>query len=111
MPPGDSFLIVEAGDLRPTSPLRKLFEGAETAAALACYESNARDLVKLAGEQLKASGINVSSDALTLLANLLASDRGVARQEIEKLITYAGPNGKLSLEDVAAAIGDSATLD
>lgn len=111
LPSGDSFLIVEAGDLRGTSPLRKLFEGAEIAAAIPCYEADTRDLVRLAAESFKEHRISASSDAIALLANLIASDRGVARQEIEKLITLAGEGGKLTLEDVALAIGDSATLD
>ncbi len=111
LPSGDSFLIVEAGDLRGTSPLRKVFEGAEIAAAIPCYEADTRDLVRLAAEAFKEHKISASSDAIALLANLIASDRGVARQEIEKLITLAGEGGKLTLEDVAKAIGDSATLD
>lgn len=111
LPPGDSFLVVEAGDLRPTSPLRKLFEGADIAAALPCYEADARDLVRLAQEEFKVHGITATQDALALLANSIASDRGVARQEIEKLITYAGTGGKLNFDDIAVAIGDSAVMD
>jgi DNA polymerase III subunit delta len=111
LPTGDSFLLVEAGDLRPTSPLRKLFEGAEVAAALACYEQDARDRLRMAEEEFKAAKISASRDALQLLSSLLASDRAMARQEIEKLITYVGPSGKLEFDDVRAAIGDSATLE
>lgn len=111
LPAGDSLLIVSAGDLRPASPLRKLFEGADIAAAVPCYEADARDLVRLATESFRQHKISASQDALSLLSTLLASDRGVARQEIEKLVTLAGEGGKLSLEDVAVAIGDSATLD
>ncbi len=111
LPPGDSFLIIEAGDLRPTSPLRKLFEGADVAAALPCYEADERDRLRLAEEEFKAAGVSATRDALQLLAGLLASDRALARQEIEKLITYAGPKGKLDYEDVSTAIGDSATLE
>jgi DNA polymerase-3 subunit delta len=111
LPPGDSFLLIEAGDLRPSSALRKLFEGADVAAALPCYESDARDRVRLAEEEFKSAGIMASRDALQLLAGLLAGDRGVARQEIEKLIIYAGPKGRLEYEDIVQAIGDSATLE
>jgi len=111
LPAGDSFLIVEGGDLKGTSPLRKLFEGAEIAAAIPCYEAEARDLLRLASDTFKEHKISASQDALTLLSTLIASDRGVARQEIEKLVTLAGEGGKLALEDVAQAIGDSATLD
>lgn len=111
LPPGDSFLIVEAGNLAGKSKLREFFEKSEIAAAIPCYEADTRDLIRLANDAFKEHQISASQDALTLLANLLASDRGVARQEIEKLITLAGPGGKLGLAEVAEAIGDSATLD
>lgn len=111
LPAGDSLLIITAGDLQSKSPLRKLFEGADIAAGIPCYEADARDLVRLATESFREHKISASQDALSLLSTLLASDRGVARQEIEKLVTLAGAGGKLSLEDVAVAIGDSATLD
>lgn len=34
----------------------------------------------------------------------------MARSELDKLILYAGPNGKLDEADVAAALGDSAQI-
>jgi len=40
-PRGDSLVVVEAGELGPRSSLRKLVEGADNAAALACYGDEA----------------------------------------------------------------------
>lgn len=106
LPPGDSFLIVEAGELRPTSPLRKICEASEVAAAIPCYVADERDLAKWCAEQLTAHKVTATPDALSLLASSLADDRGVARQEVEKLITYA--NGKkLEYEDILAVVADS----
>ncbi len=111
-PRTDTLLLVEGGELRPTSKgLRDLFEKSEQAAALACYEATQQDLVKFASEQFRAAGVSITQDGNALLASLLASDRGVARGEVEKLILYAGKGGKLDYDDVAAAIGNSATLD
>lgn len=111
-PSTDTLLLVEGGELRPTSKgLRDLFEKSDSAAALACYEATQQDLMRFAGEQFRAAGITITQDGNALLASLLASDRGVARGEVEKLILYAGANKKLDYDDVAAAIGNSATLD
>lgn len=111
-PATDTLLLVEGGELRPSAKgLRDLFEKSEIAAALACYEASAQELIKFASEQFRAAGVTITQDGNTLLASLLASDRGVARGEIEKLILYAGAGKKLDYDDVAAAIGNSASLD
>lgn len=111
-PRTDTLLLVEGGELRPTSKgLRDLFEKSDLAAALACYEATQQDLVKFASEQFRAAGVSITQDGNALLASLLASDRGVARGEVEKLILYAGKGGKLDYDDVAASIGNSATLN
>lgn len=112
LPPGDTFLIIEAGELQGKSALRKLFEASETAAAaLPCYEADARDLAALANDMFREAGVSASRDAVDLFAALVASDRAMARSELDKLILYAGKNGKLDYADVVAALGDSAILD
>ena len=42
--PLEGYLIVEAGNLRPDEALRSLFEKSTTAAAIACFPDEARDL-------------------------------------------------------------------
>src|SRR6185295_15185253 len=43
-PKGDALVVVEAGDLAKSAALRKLFEGDDNAAAIACYADTARNL-------------------------------------------------------------------
>src|ERR1700748_1300058 len=43
-PPADALVVVEAGDLSKSAALRKLFEGDDKAAAIACYADNVRNL-------------------------------------------------------------------
>ena len=50
-------LIVTAGDLKPASKLRKLFEGHDQAAALACYADETRSLTQVIRETLSAAGM------------------------------------------------------
>ncbi len=123
-------LIVEAGELRPSSTLRKAFEGAKRAAAAPAYADNRRDLTVLADEVLGAAGLALSNEARAVLLPHLEGDRAMARQELEKLALYLADSdsGTVRAEDVeavcagaepaslgefaaAAASGDAATAD
>jgi len=46
-PSDECRIIIEAGDLKKTSPLRALIEKAKTAAALPCYVDNSAALGQL----------------------------------------------------------------
>ena len=43
-PKGDALIVVEAGELTKSAALRRVFEEADNAAAIACYPDNERDL-------------------------------------------------------------------
>jgi DNA polymerase-3 subunit delta len=110
-PPPASFLVLEAGDLAPRSALRKVFESAANAAAIACFLDDDEALGRVIGEALKGRGLGIGQEALAYLIAHLGGDRGVTRQELEKLALYVGPGAKqVSLEDVEAVIGDSSAL-
>ncbi len=109
-PPGDSLIIVEAGELGPRSSLRRLFEGADNAAAIACYRDSARDLESLIRETLGARNISLDPEALSYLQLHLGADRLVTRAELEKVTLYVGDGNPASLADVAACVGDSSAL-
>jgi len=107
-PKGDALVVVEAGDLAKSAALRKVFEDADNAAAIACYADSARDLSGVVRDALKAQGLSISAEALDDAVSRLGSDRGVTRREIEKLALYAHGKGKVTIEDVRAAMGDEA---
>ncbi len=115
-PGGDSLVVVEAGDLGSRSKLRLAFEAAATGAALPCYTEDESSLRRVMVELAAASGLVLDPDAQVFLAANLVGDRMMARSEIEKLALYmdAGPGKagerRVGLEDVQAAIGDSASL-
>ena len=54
--------------------------------------------------------IAVSDQALNFIAHNLIGDRGLSKQEIEKLVLMAGPGGELEFEDVQMVLSDSASL-
>ena len=102
-----AFVLVQAGELAKRSSLRRLFEGADNAAAIACYADDARNLRGVIIETLKAHGLSPSRDALAFLAENLGSDREVTRAELDKLALYKGEPGEVSLDDAIACVGDS----
>src|SRR5262245_4574482 len=64
--PLDATLIVEAGNLRPDSALRKLFESNPRAAALPCY-ADERSLAALIDAEFAAAKVSIDSNAKTYL--------------------------------------------
>ncbi len=108
---GDGLLVMTAGDLKGTSSLRKLLEGAKNAVAIPCYEDNTQDLISLIHTMLSEAGLGATQDAVSYLVDNLGSDRMVSRGEIEKLIIYKGTGtGQVTLDDAEACVGDTAAL-
>jgi DNA polymerase III subunit delta len=112
-PPGDSLIVVEAGELATRSPLRRAFEGAQRGAAIACYADGPDELRELARSVMTAARVTVSREAMDYLVSHLGGDRLLSRQELEKLALYAGDGGTVDDDDARAVVGDSAgvTLD
>ena len=113
-------LIVEAGDLKKGSKLRKAAEDGARCLAAPCYADEARDLIRLADDMLSQHGLSLAPDARAMLAPYLEGDRALARSEIEKLILYKGlaeqrdgQPGVIERTDIAAvsAVGAEAALD
>ncbi|MDE1934354.1 DNA polymerase III subunit delta [Bradyrhizobium sp.] len=106
----DCRIVIEAGELRPESPLRKACERAKTAVAIACYADTERDLAKLIDDELKLSNLRLASDARAMLMGLLGGDRQASRNELRKLALYAHGKGEVTLDDVMAVVADASEL-
>ena len=100
-------LIVEAGNLRPDSGLRKLFEGHKSAAALPCY-SDERSLASLIDAELGEAGLSIDRDARDYLMTRLGADQALSRSEVVKLALYVQGEGRISHDDIEAIVGDAA---
>jgi DNA polymerase III subunit delta len=95
------FLIVEAGDLGGTAELVKKFTAAERAASIAFYEETEAERAQYAKALTKELGIAFERDAEEAFLAALPSDRGLAKQEIEKLALYSNGLGRpLNVDDV-----------
>ena len=87
----DAFLLIEAGNLGRDSALRKAGEKAAGCAVIPCYEDEPGDVARMVRELLGGDGLALNADALALFVARLPKERGVARQEIERLALYLGP--------------------
>jgi DNA polymerase-3 subunit delta len=103
-------LIVEAGNLRPDDALRKLFETSPTAAAVACFADEARDLEAITEQTLAAVGARITPEARRLLIARLGADRALSRSELDKLAIFAHGKTVITESDVEAVVGDAAEL-
>jgi DNA polymerase-3 subunit delta len=106
----DCRIVIEAGELRPESPLRKACERARTAVAIACYPDTERDLAKLIDDELGGADLRIAADARAVLITLLGGDRQTSRNELRKLTLYAHGEGEVTLEDVMAVTADASEL-
>lgn len=109
-PPDAGWLVVEAGELKADSALRKAFEASPHAAAVASFHAEGADLVSLIRAAADDAGLLVEPAALELLAGVLGGDRLASRRELEKLFLYVGDQGVVTAADVEAIVGDTAEL-
>lgn len=102
-----AFFLIESGALRGDSGLIKAAKDHPTVAAIACYEDDPGDLARMARETLAGVGLTLEARALETFVARLPHDRGVARQEIERLVLYLGPGarGVVQADDLAPFFG------
>ena len=106
----DCRIVIEAGDLRPESPLRKICERAKTAVAIGCYPDGERDLAKLIDDELRLANLRMASDARAALMALLGGDRQASRNELRKLTLFAHGEGEVTLDHVMAVVADASEM-
>lgn len=105
-PPADAILLIEAGDLKKSAPLRTVVEQASAAMALPCYSDDDRALDGLMLEIMQANDLTMGSAARSALRQQIGGDRLATRGEIEKLALYGLGRGEITEADISALIGD-----
>lgn len=107
-PPSDAYIIIKAGDLKKSSPVRKVVEKASSAVALPCY-IDARDALNgIIDEELALANLTISRDARSMLLENLGADRMASRAELQKLCLYAMDKQQISEQDIEDIVGDAA---
>src|SRR5260370_38542118 len=70
----DCRIVIDPGELRPDSPLRKACERARTAVAIGCYPDGERALANLIRDDLRPSCLGVAPGARAGLTTSLSRD-------------------------------------
>jgi DNA polymerase III subunit delta len=106
-----TFVVLEAGDIKKGVGLRKLIETNRQAVALPCYADNDRGIDQLIDEETREAGLTITREARAALHSLLGGDRMASRGELKKLCLYALGNGRIESEDIEAIIGDASSFE
>lgn len=93
----DAMFVVEAGALGRDSALRKAAETDKAAVCIPCYEDEVGDVARMVREALAKDRVSLTSDALAIFTARLPRERGLMRQEIERLALYIGPGSDRTL--------------
>jgi len=102
----DAQLVVEAGNLKPASPVRKMFEAEKNTAALPCYSDPGRDMAPLIDSELEQANVTISREARAYLLSRLGTNTSLARSECAKLATYVGNGNEATTDDIDAVVGN-----
>jgi DNA polymerase-3 subunit delta len=109
-PAADCRIVIEAGDLKRSAPLRTLCERAAPVAAIPCYADGERDLLRLIDDEMRAASLSIAPDARTTLAALIGGDRRASRNELRKLALYAHGKDRVDVDDILAVVADASAL-
>jgi DNA polymerase-3 subunit delta len=106
----DCRVVIEAGELRKTSPLRAICEKAKNAVAIACYADEERDIARVVDDELKKAGLSIAPEARAALMPFLGGDRQATRNEVRKLALYVYGRDRIAIEDVMAVVADASAV-
>lgn len=110
LPLQDTLVVIEAGDLAKSSPLRTLCERSPKALAMPCYGDFGKDLGTVVDDALRAANLSIAKDARAALVASLGGDRLATRSEIAKLALYVHGQREVTVEDVDAVMSDVSSL-
>ncbi|SCB12854.1 DNA polymerase III subunit delta [Rhizobium lusitanum] len=109
-PPDASFVIIEAGDLKKGSGLRKVAEPSRAVATIPCYADDIRALNGLIDTELANENLRITAAARQVLLELLGGDRIASRNEVRKLALYCRGQGMIEEGHVTDIIGDASAI-
>ncbi len=103
-------LLIEAGDLKKGSGLRKIVEPSRHVAVVPCYADDARALNALIDAELAPEALVITPEARRHLMDQLGGDRVASRNEIRKLALYCRGLGRIEEHHIDEIIGDASSV-
>ena len=105
-----ALVILEGGALPARSKLRALVEKRRGWAAIACYPAGSSAVIAEIRAAVQAAGCKIASSTVETLAGLLPGDTAARGSEIQKLITFTGPDGAIDDDAILACGIDTAEI-
>ena len=105
-----SIIIINAGELKASSPLRKAFESDKNFIVIPCYNSSNIDIMTLLNNKLKEKNLTMRKDAKDLIVGSLGNDYGNTISEIEKILNYHKNGDEISKSEVESIIVSSSNV-
>jgi DNA polymerase-3 subunit delta len=102
----EAYLIIEAGDLKKGSGLRKVAESQRSIVSVPCYADDKASLNLLVDEILSETSQRITPAARERLLENLGGDRRASRGEIRKLALYCAHETQIEEHHVIDIIGD-----
>ncbi|MEM6383306.1 MAG: DNA polymerase III subunit delta [Pseudomonadota bacterium] len=106
-PPTAASIIIAAGDLKKSHPVRKRIESSPAGVGVPCYAPEQRDLARVLEDASRRFAVVIAPDVQKAILGLLGSDYALAVGEIEKLCLACHHTGRVDLEAVEALLTDS----
>lgn len=106
----DNILIIEGGDLKKGSALRKAAEAAKIAVAIPCYADDVKSLNSLIDQELADANLRITPEARSTLLEALGGDRVASRNELRKLALYCMGQSQIEQNHVTEIIGDASAI-
>jgi DNA polymerase-3 subunit delta len=110
-PPLNRIILIQAGDLRPDSMLRRWFETQRAAISIECRPDEASDLQELIIKEISAACATLDREAYEFLIGHLGEDRLLNRSEVEKILLYTKGMKSITLEHVSDILPDFTMVD
>ena len=105
-----SILIINAGELKTSSPSRKAFESDKNFIVIPCYNSSNIDIMALLNKKLKDRDLTMHKDAKDLIVASLGNDYGNTTSEIEKILNHHQSGDEISKSEVESIIVSSSNI-
>ena len=111
LPSSECRVVIEAGDLRRTAPLRALVRARQERSGVALLHRRwRRELAKLIDAEMHTAGLTLKPEARAMLMPLLGGDRAASRNELRKLALYARGRAEVGVDDIVAVVSDASEL-
>ena len=104
---GNNLLVVQAGQLKRSAAVVKIFEKSQKTVCVACYEDTIKDLSAFVVQRVNAHNKTIDPATVNFLIESIGLNRSLVLSEIEKLVNFCADSEQITASDVEALAGDS----